>query len=246
MKRINNDLLASVDSSAIQLPQYDRAGVKPGIVHLGIGAFHRAHQAFYTEAVLNQFGGDWGIIGCSLRSASVKTQLAEQDGLYTLVERGPEGEKFQIMGAVQQVVVGPEDPAALVAIMANPQTQIVSLTVTEKGYCHDPATGNLNLSHPDIQHDLGNLNAPKSAIGYIVAALLARKESGQSSFTVLSCDNLPNNGEVLEKVVLQFAKQVSAELCEWVSAHTKFPSTMIDRIVPATTDSDRADLEAKV
>lgn len=246
MKRINNSLLASVDSAAIKLPQYDRVEVKSSIVHLGIGAFHRAHQAFYTEAVLNQFGGDWGIIGCSLRSASVKAQLAEQDGLYTLVERGPEGEKFQIMGAVKEVVVGPENPANLVAIMANPQTQIVSLTVTEKGYCHDPATGNLNLRHPDIQHDLANLEAPKSAIGYIVAALLARKNAAQPSFTVLSCDNLPDNGEVLEKVVLQFAAQVSADLCGWVSAHTKFPCTMIDRIVPATTDSDRADLEAKV
>lgn len=246
MKRINNSVLPSIDSSAIQLPQYDRAAVKSSIVHLGIGAFHRAHQAFYTEAVLNQFGGDWGIIGCSLRSASVKTQLAEQDGLYTLVERGPDGEKFQVMGAVQQVVVGPEDPAALVAIMAGEQTQIVSLTVTEKGYCHDPATGNLNLSHPDIQHDLANLAEPKSAIGYIVAALQSRKAAGQPSFTVLSCDNLPNNGEVLEKVVLQFAEQVNTELSEWVSTHTKFPSTMIDRIVPATTESDRADLEAKV
>lgn len=246
MKRINNNVLQSIDNTVIRLPQYDRSALKSGIVHLGIGAFHRAHQAFYTEAVLNQMGGDWGITGCSLRSASVKNQLAEQDGLYTLVERGPAGESFQVVGAVQRVMVGPDNPSALVALMASEQTKIVSLTVTEKGYCHDPATGNLNLSHPDIQHDLAHPEQPKSAIGYIVAALQQRQQAGLSSFTVLSCDNLPNNGEVLEKVVLQYCERISPEVKEWVSTHTKFPSTMIDRIVPATTESDRADLEAKV
>ncbi len=243
MKRLNSETLGQVPAS-VHTPDYDRSQLKAGIVHLGIGAFHRAHQAFYTEAVLNQFGGDWGIIGCSLRSPTVREQLAPQDGLYTLVERASDSEKLQIVGAVKAVMVGPEDPAALVEVMADPAIKIVSMTVTEKGYCHDPATGNLNLNNPDIQHDLKNLGKPRSAIGYLVAALKARMEAGVPSFTALSCDNLPNNGQVLEKALHQFAEEVSPELAQWVKANTTFPCTMIDRIVPATTDDDRQHVEA--
>ena len=245
MNRLNAKNLDQLPDD-VQLPQYNRATLKPGIVHLGIGAFHRAHQAFYTEAVLNKFGGDWGIIGCSLRSANVREQLAPQDGLYTLVERSGNGEKLQVIGAVQQALVGPEDPAALVAVMADPAIKIVSLTVTEKGYCHDPASGNLNLQHPDVLHDLANLDSPKSAIGFLVAALQKRYQAGTKSFTALSCDNLPNNGQVLAIVVLQFAQQISAELASWIEENTCFPCTMIDRIVPATTDEDRQEIEARL
>ncbi len=245
MNRLSQTTLAQLPAD-VQLPSYQRSSVKPGIVHLGIGAFHRAHQAFYTEAVLNQLGGDWGIIGCSLRSPSVREQLVPQDCYYTLVERSGEGEKLQLIGAVQQVLVGPEDPAALVEIMAANNIKIISLTVTEKGYCHDPASGNLNLQHPDIIHDLQNINAPKSAIGYMVAALKKRFESGGKGLTLLSCDNLPNNGEVVEKVVTQFAQQISPALAEWIKVNAAFPSTMIDRIVPATTEQDRADVEARI
>jgi fructuronate reductase len=245
MNRLNHTNLAALPADII-LPSYDRSNLKAGIVHLGIGAFHRAHQAFYTEAVLNQFGGDWGIIGCSLRSASVRDQLAPQDGLYTLVERSGDGEKLQLIGAVVKNLVGPENPAELIDVMAQPNIKIVSMTVTEKGYCHDPATGNLNAMHPDIFHDLENLEQPKSAIGFLVAALNARFKSGVKSFTVLSCDNLPNNGEVLEKVVVQFAEKISKDLAVWIQANTCFPSTMIDRIVPATTDEDRRDIEARL
>jgi fructuronate reductase len=245
MNRLSQAKIASLPDD-VMLPKYDRSQLKAGIVHVGIGAFHRAHQAFYTEAVLNQFGGDWGIIGCSLRSPAVRDQLAPQDGLYTLVERSGDGEKLQLIGAVLQNLVGPENPAALVAAMANPQIKIVSLTVTEKGYCHDLATGNLNLLHPDIQHDLNNLATPKSAIGFLVSALQARAAVGAKSFTVLSCDNLPDNGEVLQRVVMQFAQQISPKLADWISTNTCFPSTMIDRIVPATTDNDRRDIEARL
>lgn len=245
MNRLNQKLLTELPKDII-LPAYDRAALKPGIVHLGIGAFHRAHQAFYTEAVLNKFGGDWGIIGCSLRSASVRDQLVPQDGLYTLVERSGEGEKLQIIGAVLDTLVGPENPAALVAQMAADNIKIVSLTVTEKGYCHDPASGNLNQAHPDIIHDLENLDKPVSAIGFLVAALKQRCDNQQKAFTALSCDNLPNNGEVLEKVVLQFAQKISPALADWIKANATFPCTMIDRIVPATTDADRQEIEARL
>lgn len=245
MKRLNQAEVSALPKDVI-LPSYDRNAIKSGIVHLGIGAFHRAHQAFYTEAVLNQFGGDWGIIGCSLRSASVRDQLAPQDSLYTLVERSGDGEKLQLIGAVKDTLVGPENPAGLVAIMANPDIKIVSLTVTEKGYCHDPATGDLNLAHPDIQHDLANLATPKSAIGFLVSALQVRFTAGHKAFTLLSCDNLPNNGRVLEKVVTQFAEKVSSELATWIKTNATFPCTMIDRIVPATTDEDRREIEARL
>jgi fructuronate reductase len=245
MNRLNQNLLAQLPDD-VTLPQYPRAELIPGIVHLGIGAFHRAHQAYYTEAVLNQFGGNWGIVGSSLRSASVRDQLVPQDCLYTLVERSGDGEKLQVIGAVKDTLVGPEDPAALVAAMAQPSIKIVSLTVTEKGYCHNPATGNLNESHPDIVHDLQNLEKPVSAIGFIVAALKSRFDHQQKAFTVLSCDNLPNNGEVLEKVVLQFAQKISPALAAWIKTNATFPSTMIDRIVPATTDDDRREIEARL
>lgn len=245
MNRLNKNVIADLPQDII-LPSYDRASLKPGIVHLGIGAFHRAHQAFYTEAVLNKFGGNWGIIGSSLRSASVRDQLVPQDCLYTLVERSGDGEKLQLIGAVLDTLVGPENPAALVAQMVDTNIKIVSLTITEKGYCHDPATGNLNLAHPDIIHDFEHLDSPISAIGYLVAALKHRFDNQQKAFTLLSCDNLPNNGEVLEKVVTQFAAKISPEFSAWIKANATFPCTMIDRIVPATTDEDRRDIEARL
>ena len=245
MNRLNKHAIAELPKDVV-LPSYDRTQLNAGIVHLGIGAFHRAHQAFYTEAVLNKFGGDWGIIGSSLRSASVRDQLVPQDCLYTLVERSGEGEKLQLIGAVLDTLVGPENPAALVAKMAADNIKIVSLTITEKGYCHDPATGNLNLNHPDIIHDLAHLDKPVSAIGFLVSALKQRFDNNQKAFTLLSCDNLPNNGEVLEKVVCQFAEKIAPAFAQWIKTNATFPCTMIDRIVPATTDEDRREIEARL
>lgn len=245
MNRLNKHAIAELPKDVV-LPSYDRTQLNAGIVHLGIGAFHRAHQAFYTEAVLNKFSGDWGIIGSSLRSASVRDQLVPQDCLYTLVERSGEGEKLQLIGAVLDTLVGPENPAALVAQMAAGNIKIVSLTITEKGYCHDPATGNLNLNHPDIIHDLAHLDKPVSAIGFLVSALKQRFDNNQKAFTLLSCDNLPNNGEVLEKVVCQFAEKIAPAFAQWIKTNATFPCTMIDRIVPATTDEDRREIEARL
>jgi len=234
MTRLNPNLLASLD---IPGPSYDRTRVKPGIVHLGIGAFHRAHQAFYTEAVMNRFGGDWGIIGCSLRSESVRQQLEPQDGLYTLLERGA-SDRPQIIGAVQKVLVGPENPAAIIAAIAAPQVNIVSLTVTEKGYCHLPASGTLNLQHPDIQHDIANPDQPKSAPGFIVAGLNKRWRENLGPLSVMSCDNLPDNGAVTKAVVTGLAEAINPELAARIRQEVSFPGTMIDRIVPATTAND--------
>lgn len=242
MNRLNRNTINQLPNSVIR-PQYPVDKIKPGIVHLGIGAFHRAHQAFYTEMVMNQSGGDWAIVGCSLRSASVRDQLAPQDNYYTVVERSNQGEKIQLIGAVRESLVGPENPAALINLMADDAIKIISMTITEKGYCHDPATGKLNLQHPDIEQDLKNLQAPKSAIGYLVAALQQRAAKNGAAVTLLSCDNLPNNGEVLEQVVLEFAEKISKDLVNWIKQHVAFPGTMIDRIVPATTEDDRNEIE---
>lgn len=235
LPRLSPELLNQLDQRVV--PQYDRATTAAGIVHLGIGAFHRAHQAFYTEAVLNQFGGDWRIIGCSLRSPTVRHQLNPQDGLYTLFEKSADA-KYQIIGAVKDVLVGPENPQAVIDAMAAEAVKVITLTITEKGYCHNPATGDLNLDHPDIVHDLSNPMSPRSAIGFIVASLRQRRQQGKPGVTVLSCDNLPHNGKVTEKVVLQFAEKVAPELAQWIRSNATFPGSMIDRIVPATTPAD--------
>lgn len=230
----------------VKPPSYDRENLKPGIVHLGVGAFHRAHQAYFTDMYLEKYGGDWGIVGGDLRSGRVRDQLDPQDGLYSLVIRDNDEMNIRIIGALVAELVGPDDPHYAIDLMADESIKIVSLTVTEKGYCHDPATGNLNLNHPEIQYDLSCLHTPTSTPGFIVAALKKRKEKGLKSFTLLSCDNLPNNGQVLKKVVLQFARLVDAALADWIEQNTTFPCTMVDRIVPATTEDDKAWLEQQI
>ncbi len=217
-----------------------RRGAPPevAIVHLGPGAFFRAFNAIYTEEA-----GDWGILAVSLKSPTARDQLAPQGGAYTSLTLSEGGNESRIIGSIAEVLVAPEDPEAVVAAMANPDVKIVSLTVTEKGYCHEPATGALRFDHPDIQHDLQNLHAPRSAVGFIVAALQQRQKAGDNAFTVLSCDNLPSNGRLVRRIVLEFAAKVSSELSDWISRNATFPATMVDRITPATTDADVAALE---
>ncbi|WP_323845738.1 mannitol dehydrogenase family protein [Microbulbifer magnicolonia] len=241
-KILNRNTLDQLPESIIK-PTYERSKLRAGIIHLGIGAFHRAHQAWYTERVLESGATDWGIVAASLRSPTVRDQLAPQDYLYSLVEKSNAGEKVRVIGCVTDVFVAPESPRALLAAMVREEIRIVSLTVTEKGYCHDPASGALHLRHPDIQHDLANPEAPQSALGFIVYALQERKQKDLPGFTLLSCDNLPSNGKLLERVLFEFAEQVDAELVDWMRENTRCPCTMIDRIVPATTDADRDALE---
>jgi fructuronate reductase len=221
-------------------PDYDRAALRPRIVHLGLGAFFRAHGALYTEDVLAQAGGDWGIIGVSLQRPHQRDLLAPQDGLYTALERTAAGVEARIVGCLLGVRVAPEDPAAIVALLAAETTAIVSLTITEKGYCHHPATGGLDVDHADIRHDLARPQAPRTAIGFLVAALDRRRAAGLAPFTVLCCDNLPRNGALLAGLVREFAARRDAALAEWIAAEAAFPATMVDRIVPATTPEDVA------
>lgn len=239
MNRLCEATLATLPD-AVSRPGYDRRAARIGIVHLGLGAFHRAHQAVLTEAALESGDLRWGIAGVSLRSADTRDALAPQDGLYTVAVRGGEGDRFAVVGAILQSLVAPEDPEAVLALMASPDTRIVSLTVTEKGYCHRPATGELDEAHPAIRHDLEHPEAPRTAIGFLVEALARRRRAGIAPFTVLSCDNLPANGRTVRKVVARFAALRDPDLGAFVAEAVAFPSTMVDRIVPATTDADRA------
>ncbi|MEO7222303.1 MAG: mannitol dehydrogenase family protein, partial [Devosia sp.] len=217
---------------------YDRAAVTPGIVHLGIGAFHRAHMAVYVDDLLAR-DPRWGIIGASLRRPDTRDALAPQDFLYTVAVRDAAGTTNRIIGSILDILDANTQRAELIAILADPRIHIVSLTVTEKGYCHDPATGLLDLSHPDIVHDLANPEAPVSAPGLIVRAIELRRAAGIAPITVMSCDNLPANGKTTQRIVTDFASLVSPDLWTYIEQHIAFPSTMVDRIVPATTDADR-------
>ncbi len=227
----------------VRAPAYDRGRVTPGIVHLGLGAFHRAHQAVYVDDLLARHPG-WGIVGASLRSPATRDALEPQDWLYAVRALGgggaAEGAETRIVGAVVGGLVAPEDPSTLLDAMADPQTRIVTLTVTEKGYLHDPATGEINQDHPDVRHDLAKPGAPAGAIGFLVEALRRRRDAGVPPFTALSCDNLPANGQTLRRVVQGFAELRDPDLAAWIGGEVAFPSSMVDRIVPATTDDDRA------
>jgi fructuronate reductase len=217
---------------------YDRARVTPGIVHLGIGAFHRAHIAEYIDNVL-QFDPTWGIIGASLQRPDTRDALAPQDFLYTHVTRGPEGSRTRVIGSLLNILVASEQRRKLIEALIDSRIKIVSLTVTEKGYCHDPATGLLDSEHPAIRHDLLHPTDPISAVGLIVEALMRRRNQETRPFTVLCCDNLPANGKTVRNVVTAFAALRDRSLADFISHEVPFPSTMVDRIVPATTTADK-------
>jgi fructuronate reductase len=219
--------------ASVTRPSFDREARGVGIVHFGIGAFHRAHMAVYTDDAMNGGDGDWGILGVSLRSASVADQMNPQDGLYTVTERSAAGNKIRLIGAVQKVIVAHEDPAAVVSTLAAPSTHIVSFTITEKGYCRAP-DGSLDL----------NLNDDVPVYTYLTSGIRRRKEAGLSGLTLLSCDNLSGNGAQLERLMTQYLTHNAPDLIDWFTAHCTCPSTMVDRIVPATTNADRAEIEA--
>ena len=229
---------------AVARPGYDRGAVTPGIVHLGLGAFHRAHQAVMTEAVLEAGARDWGIVAASLRSPATRDALAPQDGLYTVATREDDRQALRVIGSLCGLHVAPEDPAALLRAMTDPRIRMVSLTVTEKGYCHDPASGALDEAHPDIRHDLATPWSPRSAPGLLVEALRLRRAAGIAPFTVLCCDNLPANGATVGRVTARLGALRDPGLGAWIAGEVAFPGTMVDRIVPATTAEDRAAIAA--
>lgn len=212
-------------------------GPETGIVHLGLGAFFRAFGCVYIADAMAASGGDWGITGVSLRSPKTREALKAQDWAYTSVSLDPAGVALRVIEVLNDVLVAPENPQAVIDAMADPSVKIVTLTVTEKGYCHSPSTGALNRDHPDILHDLSNV-LPISALGYIVRALQKRRADGIAPFTVLTCDNLPENGKLVRGLVLELARLLDPILADWIDAEGRFPSTMVDRITPATTQAD--------
>jgi len=233
--QLSNKTVKNVgENLAIITPSYDREKTKIGIVHLGPGAFHRAHQAVYTENAMNLAGGDWGICGVSLRSATARDVLAKQDNLYTLAILDKEI-NYQIIGAMKEVLVASEQPKEVMARLTAATTKLVTLTITEKGYCLG-ADGRLDLQHPDIAHDLSNRSQPNSAIGYIVQALGQRKINNIKAFNVLSCDNVSGNGDKLRRAVIDYATQLDAGLATWIEVNVAFPNAMVDSITPKTED----------
>ena len=236
--QLSNETLARLPAW-VTTPGYDRAAVTWGIVHLGVGAFHRAHQAAYVDDCLASGETGWGIVGASLRSADTRDALGPQGGLYTLAVRSGDGERLRVIGSIMSLLVAPENPAALIDTLCDPSTRIVTLTITEKAYLRN-AAGGLDATHPDVVHDLNSPDRPRTAHGFVTEALARRRSAGTLPFTVLCCDNLPANGATLRKVMLDFAGLRDAELAHHIAEDVAFPSSMVDRIVPATTDGDRA------
>jgi fructuronate reductase len=226
-------------------PAYDRAAQDCGIVHLGIGAFHRAHQAVYTDDAMAAGDRGWGITGVSLRSPEVRAQMQPQDCLYTLTERSPAHSSTRLIGAIRQVIAARESPQAVIAALASAHTRIVTLTVTEKAYFRQP-DGGLDIEAPDVAHDLAGPQFPRTIYGYLALAFARRRADRLPGFTLLSCDNLADNGRRLAALQEAFIERADPTSLGWFRSECACPSTMVDRIVPAATDDDRRAVAAAI
>jgi mannitol 2-dehydrogenase len=235
--------LESLDG-AVQKPRYDRRQVAIGIVHFGVGGFHRAHQAMYVDALMNLGKAlDWGICGVGTMSVDERMRdvMSAQDGLYTLVLKHSDGTlEPRVVGSIVDYLYAPDDPEAVINRLADPLTRIVSMTITEGGYNIDHVTGEFDANNPLVQEDLQPGAVPQSVFGLVVEGLARRKARGIRPFTVMSCDNIQGNGHVARRVFTAFARLRDPELADWIEREVRFPSSMVDRITPATTDADRA------
>ncbi|KGN42340.1 mannitol dehydrogenase family protein [Knoellia aerolata] len=227
-------------------PAYDRSAVTPGIVHFGVGGFHRAHEAMYVDALMNEgTAHDWGIVGVGLMpgDSRMRDAMAAQDNLFTLVVKHPDGRlEPRVIGSMVGYLFAPDDPQAVLDRLVDPATRIVSLTVTEGGYHVNQVTGEFDASDPVLQADLGAEGLPRSMFGFVTEAARRRREAGTDPFTVMSCDNLPGNGDVAKKMIVAFARLKDPELGDWVEEHVAFPNCMVDRITPVTSPEDVAAL----
>ncbi len=240
--RLTNSSLADLPKQ-VAAPAYDRSRLTAGIVHIGVGNFHRAHMARYADDLFGKGQGhDWAIQGAGVRPAdgAMREKLAAQDWLTTAIELGPEGMRARVVGAMVGFVPVEADNLALVRAMAEPAIRVVSLTVTEGGYYIDPATERFAAGHPDIRHDAANPGRPRTAFGAIVAALEARRAAGRAPFTAQSCDNLPGNGDILRAAVVTLAGLSDPALADWIEREGAFPNSMVDCIVPATGPKELA------
>lgn len=236
MARLTPQSLAAAPPD-LRRPAYDRALTRIGFAHLGVGAFHRCHQAEYTDDVLAAGLDDRAEVGVNLRAPSIEDQLAAQDGLYTRTLLEGDTADLRVIGSIRKVIDAARDRAGAVAALADPRIDVISMTVTEKGYCHVPATGLLDESRDDVQADLARPTGRQTLPGFLVEVLAARMAAG-APVTLLSCDNIPHNGRILRNVVHRFAEAGDRGLAGWIEANARFPSTMVDRIVPATRPED--------
>ncbi|WP_309901521.1 mannitol dehydrogenase family protein [Variovorax soli] len=218
---------------SVATPAYDRSRLVPGIVHLGLGAFHRAHQALYTETLIAHGDMRWGILGVSLRDAGVPRMLAAQDHLYSVTERHGEQARTRVAGALRGALHAPSELQAVLAAIAHPAVSIVTMTVTEKGYSQNPASAELDIDDPAIRHDLSAPNQPQSTLGVIAAGIRLRPAS--APLTLVCCDNMASNGDTLRKLLVQYASQVDVPLANRIASDVAMPNSMVDRIVPAAT-----------
>jgi mannitol 2-dehydrogenase len=245
MTVLNNQTLAEIEIE-IATPTYDRSRLSAGIVHIGVGGFHRAHQAMYVDALLNSGDEDayrWGICGVGVMpgDARMRDALKNQDGLYTLVLKDSDGTwEPRVIGSIVDYLLAPDDPEAVIERMASEQTRIVSLTVTEGGYNVHPVTGEFDATNPAVAADLEAGATPRTTFGLVTEALARRRSRGLEPFTVMSCDNIQGNGHVAAKMFTAFARLRDPELGAWMAANVRFPNSMVDRITPVTTDADRA------
>ena len=239
--KLNSENLSAI-SERISIPKYDRSKLKTGIVHVGIGGFHRAHEAFYTDQLLhNQNITDWGICGVALLDFDTKiyNTLKEQDGLYTLIIKELDGtHKKQVIGSIVEYLFAPEDPMKVIEKMASPEVKIITLTITEGGYNYNEATKDFDFNNSLIQHDLKNIFTPKTIFGYLTQALKLRKERGLKGCTIQSCDNIQGNGHMTKRMLLSYVKIAEPNLVKWIETNVSFPNAMVDRITPATSESD--------
>lgn len=233
MRRLSG---ATLPHAAARRPNYDRTATSPGIVHLGLGAFARAHLAVYVDDLLATGAGIGHIVGVSLRNDDVPGALEPQDGLYTLATISGADMAHRVIGSVGHAIHAPSHPAEVRRLLMGPTTSIVTVTVTEKGYCIDPATRRLDLGHPDIVHDLGNTSVPRSLPGHLRLAALDRRANDSGPLTVLSLDNIPSNGRTLRSAILEMASTDDPSLAEWIDANVAFPCSMVDRMVPSTDE----------
>lgn len=223
----------------VRQPQFDRTKLKPGVVHIGIGAFHRAHQAVFTQRALEAESGPWGIIAVNLRSPEPVEALTTQDGLYSITTRSEAGDQSEVIGATVDWICAASDRARVLSALADPAIRIVTITVSEKAYGLDPATGGLDHAHQAVAADLERPDAPVGVLGFLVEGLALRRAAGLAPFTVLCCDNLPSNGKVVRRLVLEMAQLRDPALADWIADKGRFPCSMVDRIVPAATDTTR-------
>lgn len=245
--RLSNQTLSQLPKEVV-VPTYDRSKIKTKIVHLGFGAFHRAHQAIYADILAAQYDSDWGYCEVNLIGGEAQIQdLKQQDCLFSVCEMSYDNWNTRVVGIAKEALHADVDGIQKVLdVMTRPEIAIVSITVTEKGYCYLPSTASIDTNNPLIIHDITNPHTPKSVPGVIVEALRLRKEQGLKPFTVMSCDNMPENGHVTRNVVLALAKQRDESLAQWIEENVTFPSTMVDRIVPAATPETIAKIKKQL